>query len=67
VIVKTCIRPATMPIAEAFKCGHEQGLGQGWTLGHRAARPVVVQIPIREQPAPADSATYLNGHTASLS
>lgn len=68
VIVKSCIRPALQPQAESFAAGFQQGLDQGYTRGHREARPVVVRFPTPQaQPESADSATYLNGHTASLS
>jgi hypothetical protein len=67
-LVRTwCIRPLR-PQSDAFAQGYQQGLDQGWTQGHRAARPVVVPIRIFADanlpapPEPAHSARYQGAH-----
>lgn len=58
-----CIRPAVKPQEQIFAAAYQQGLDQGWKLGHQQARPVVIRFP-QAQPEPAHSETTPGGHTA---
>lgn len=63
-IVRRCISPAIKQQSEVFADAYEQGTNNGWTLGFRQARPVVVPLIPQEPPAPECAGMCRGAHTA---